>query len=217
MRSASCLVALGGRAHDHERLLAERHDRDEIVHRVVGQLGIERVRAGERAVDQDGVAVGRRLRHHVGADRAAGARPVLDHHGLAELLSDLLHHDARDDVARAARAERHDRRDGLGRPILRGSDCGNAIANDASNRAMLRWIMAFPSDFRRLSVSSVGSGNLPRCRCQGMIPKSMSSTPIGDGGRFPACAKPLHRPRVWIDASAGEGRSEKIMPQTKRA
>jgi hypothetical protein len=37
-----------------------------------------------------------------------------------------------------------------------------------------------------------------------MIPKSMSSTPIGDGNRFPAFAKP---------ASAGEGSSEKIMRQ----
>ena len=35
-----------------------------------------------------------------------------------------------------------------------------------------------------------------------MIPKSPSSTPIGDGNRFPAFAKP---------ASAGEGRSDKIM------
>jgi hypothetical protein len=35
-----------------------------------------------------------------------------------------------------------------------------------------------------------------------MIPKSMSSTQIGDGNRFRAFAKP---------ASAGEGRSDKIM------
>jgi hypothetical protein len=36
-----------------------------------------------------------------------------------------------------------------------------------------------------------------------MIPKS--------GYRFPACAKPRHRFIVSFDASAGEGRSEKIM------
>jgi len=35
-----------------------------------------------------------------------------------------------------------------------------------------------------------------------MIPKSMSSTPIGDGNRFPAFTKP---------ASAGEGTSDEIM------
>jgi hypothetical protein len=38
-------------------------------------------------------------------------------------------------------------------------------------------------------------------RNQRVIPKSMSSTPIGDGNRFPAFAKP---------ASAGEARSDKI-------
>jgi hypothetical protein len=40
-----------------------------------------------------------------------------------------------------------------------------------------------------------------------MIPKS--------GNRFPACAKPVVLLVVWFDASAGEGRSEKIMRQTK--
>jgi hypothetical protein len=36
-----------------------------------------------------------------------------------------------------------------------------------------------------------------------MIPKS--------GYRFPACAKPWPPNFVWLDASAGEARSEKIM------
>jgi hypothetical protein len=36
-----------------------------------------------------------------------------------------------------------------------------------------------------------------------MIPKSVQ--------RFPACAKPSNHPSIRIDASAGEGRSEKIM------
>jgi hypothetical protein len=36
-----------------------------------------------------------------------------------------------------------------------------------------------------------------------MIPKS--------GYRFPACAKPWPLNVVWLDASAGEARSEKIM------
>jgi hypothetical protein len=31
--------------------------------------------------------------------------------------------------------------------------------------------------------------------------------------RFPACAKPAAPIIVWLDASAGEGRSEKIMRQ----
>jgi hypothetical protein len=36
-----------------------------------------------------------------------------------------------------------------------------------------------------------------------MIPKS--------GYRFPACVKPLATFVVWLDASASEGRSEKIV------
>jgi hypothetical protein len=40
---------------------------------------------------------------------------------------------------------------------------------------------------------------------QSMIPKS--------GFRFPACAKPSNHPFIRLDASAGEGRSEKIMLQ----
>jgi hypothetical protein len=36
-----------------------------------------------------------------------------------------------------------------------------------------------------------------------MIPKSVR--------RFPACAKPAHWLSSWLDASAGEGRSEKIV------
>jgi hypothetical protein len=38
-----------------------------------------------------------------------------------------------------------------------------------------------------------------------MIPKS--------GYRFPACAKPLARLVIWLDAPAGEGRSDKIILQ----
>jgi hypothetical protein len=40
-----------------------------------------------------------------------------------------------------------------------------------------------------------------------MIPKS--------GHRFPACAKPSNYSFIGLDASAGEGRSEKIMLNQK--
>jgi hypothetical protein len=40
-----------------------------------------------------------------------------------------------------------------------------------------------------------------------MIPKSVR--------RFPACAKPSDHPFIRLDASAGEGRSEKIMLKPK--
>jgi hypothetical protein len=36
------------------------------------------------------------------------------------------------------------------------------------------------------------------------------------GNRFPACAKPQRRPLLRLDASAGEGRSEKIMRNAKK-
>src|SRR5262249_53265957 len=35
------------------------------------------------------------------------------------------------------------------------------------------------------------------------------------GYRFPACAKPVARFFIWVEASAGEGRAEKIMRQQK--
>jgi hypothetical protein len=40
-----------------------------------------------------------------------------------------------------------------------------------------------------------------------MIPKS--------GNRFPAAAKPAARLVVWLDASAGEAKSQKIMRRQK--
>src|SRR5262245_30425894 len=46
-----------------------------------------------------------------------------------------------------------------------------------------------------------------------MIPKKPAPHLMRGGYRFPACAKPVARFVVWLDASAGEGRSEKIMRQ----
>ncbi len=44
-----------------------------------------------------------------------------------------------------------------------------------------------------------------------MILKKPAPDLIRGGHRFPACAKPWHFLILWLDASAGEGRSEKIM------
>jgi hypothetical protein len=44
-----------------------------------------------------------------------------------------------------------------------------------------------------------------------MIPKKPAPDVIGGVQRFPACAKPSRPPFIRLDASAGEGRSEKIM------
>jgi hypothetical protein len=44
-----------------------------------------------------------------------------------------------------------------------------------------------------------------------MIPKKLVPDLIRDVQRFPACAKPWHILAVWTNASAGVGRSDKIM------
>ena len=51
------------------------------------------------------MAVRGRAHDRLGADVAAGARPVLDDEGLAEPLRQPLTHQARHDVGRAARAQ----------------------------------------------------------------------------------------------------------------
>jgi hypothetical protein len=42
-----------------------------------------------------------------------------------------------------------------------------------------------------------------------MIPDKLPSPEAGVDPGFPACAKPWHGRAFWLDASAGEGRSEK--------
>jgi len=46
-----------------------------------------------------------------------------------------------------------------------------------------------------------------------MIPKKPAPHLMRGGNRFPACAKPEDGSFVCLSASAGEGRSEKIMLQ----
>ena len=109
-KSASDLCGEAGVHHQHVRRQRQRHDVDEVLGRVVGQLGvdrrIDRVRVG---IDEQRVAVGRRLRHRRRADRAAGAGTVLDHHRLAPVSpTSFARHEAPDDVGRARRRERDD-------------------------------------------------------------------------------------------------------------
>ena len=70
--------------------------------------------------DRDGVAVGRGLGDHVGAERAAGAAAVVDHDLLLEDFLQLLPDHAGDQVVRPAGRERHDQPDRLRRKLLRG-------------------------------------------------------------------------------------------------
>ena len=97
--------------HQHQRDRGQLGDRREILDRVVGRLlqaGVDRERDGG---DQQGVAVGRGLGHDGGADRAAAARPVVDHGGLAPVVVHALRDQPRDRVGGAAGDERHDQVD----------------------------------------------------------------------------------------------------------
>jgi hypothetical protein len=68
---------------------------------------------------QHRVAVRRRARHRSHADGGAATWTVFNHDGLAELLRQLIEHDAADDVVGVAGGERNDRGDGPARPRLR--------------------------------------------------------------------------------------------------
>jgi hypothetical protein len=72
--------------------------------------------------------------------------------------------------------------------------------------------------FRR-SGHRFADKNMRRSMTLSMIPKKPAPEAAGDairgGNRFPACAKPAALSVVWLDASAGEGRSEKIMLKRK--
>ena len=67
--------------------------------------------------EQQRVAVRRGGRDLAGAERAAGARAVLDHEGLAELGGQMLRAEPRHHVGVAAGAERHDDGHRPGRPV----------------------------------------------------------------------------------------------------
>ncbi len=110
-----------GRDQQHHRHEAGQRHQLEILQRIVGKLVVERdvdaVRRG--GAEQQRVTVGLRLGDLLGADRAAGAALVLDHDLLAELFRQRHRQDAREDVGRAARRERHDELHRLVRVLLR--------------------------------------------------------------------------------------------------
>ena len=106
---------------DHVRHVAGQRHRREILERIVAELGLHERVDGERPVraDQQRVAVGRGARHHFGADAAAGAAAVVDHHRLPKRHFHLFADDAADDVGIAAGRERHDQMD---RPVRIGGE-----------------------------------------------------------------------------------------------
>ena len=103
----------GGVHHDHVRRFGNRAHGDQVLHRVIGQLGKDvREHADDGPLNQHRVAVRRRLGHEVVADVARGAWPVVDDHGLAQQRAQPLGHHARQDIGSAARRKRHDQLDG---------------------------------------------------------------------------------------------------------
>ncbi len=102
------------RRHDQHRGDGARVEyRREVLARVEIQAFVDTGVDGERAVGhQQGAAVRCGLGHGMGADVAAGARPVLHHHGLAQALLQLLAQAPRQQVRAAARRKGHDDGDG---------------------------------------------------------------------------------------------------------
>ena len=102
MVPAACAPSKQRRGCDHR-------DRHEVLVGIERHLRHQRGRRDEIAGgDQDRVAVGRRLGDGIGAERAARARAVLDHHRLAERLAELLPDQAGGHIGDAAGRERHD-------------------------------------------------------------------------------------------------------------
>ena len=98
---------------DDQRIGREHADRLERP-RIERRLGKHQMRdaVAELRDAQQRVAVGRRTQHLLDADTAAGAaRPVLDHHLLAERRARLLAGVAAQQVGGAAGRKRHDQRD----------------------------------------------------------------------------------------------------------
>src|SRR5579872_7384720 len=93
----------------NQGILARQNDRLEVAQRLVAERRIEREVRGQRRVggEQKRVAVRRRLGDHLGADAAAGAGTVDDHHRLAPRLAQAVAELARQNVDGAARRVRH--------------------------------------------------------------------------------------------------------------
>ncbi|MEI2746274.1 MAG: hypothetical protein V9G22_12960 [Ottowia sp.] len=110
-----------GLARQYQGRAADQADLAQVAFDVERQVAVQRhvhdhLRAGAQA---DGQAVGRGLGHHLGAQRAAGARLVLDDHRLAQRLGHVARQLARDQVVGAAGGEADDDADRAGPRRLR--------------------------------------------------------------------------------------------------
>jgi hypothetical protein len=127
------LQRVGGHARrDHQREGRARHERDwdEVLARIVTDVLRDQGAGCERGdtADQQGVAVGLGGGRGAGADRPAGAGPVVDDHLLSEHRRQPLRDQAAHHVDRPAGGERHDQLDRLGRIGLRARCAGGEEA-----------------------------------------------------------------------------------------
>ncbi|MCY1361048.1 hypothetical protein D9M69_477010 [compost metagenome] len=109
-----------GVGHQHQREARQLADIDEVLVGVVRQLLVQRRIGRERGGvgGQHGVAVGLGVRDGIGADDGGRARPVVDHHLLAQPRRDRLGDGARHHVGAAAGRVGHDPADRLGGPVI---------------------------------------------------------------------------------------------------
>jgi hypothetical protein len=130
---------MGGRIGRHHQDVLRGRDRDdgleipariEARHRRHGDIGGERLGA-----EMDRVAVGRCLRGRDGAEIAGRAAAILDHHGLAPLLGELLRQDAPEGVDGAAGRERQHHAHRPGRIGLRAHVCRGRQDSDHDGRS----------------------------------------------------------------------------------
>src|SRR5690349_7679981 len=102
--------------HDQDaRCRADLRDGRDVAARIVRQALVEPRSGRDRdVVEEKRIAVARRLRDDVRAERTTGARAVVDDERLAKLLPELLPENARNEIARAARRKRDDDANGFG-------------------------------------------------------------------------------------------------------
>ena len=115
----------------HGRAPRQQHRREGLL-RVVSDVLVQPGVGGVGELhDQDGVAIGRRAGHFLGADHGAGAWLVVDDHRLLPVVAQVLGREPAQRVIEAAGRIGHDDAHRLGRVLLRlggadaegGEDC----------------------------------------------------------------------------------------------
>ena len=112
------LHACAGWHHPGQGRYPHQGQRCEVLHRVVRQLGIQRLRGGQRAIAHNAKAVlVRRAGYQISANIAAGTGPVVDHHGLAQNLRQRLGDHACLHVGRGTCGVADDKAQGFAGPV----------------------------------------------------------------------------------------------------